>query len=104
MTVLRFLAGICLIAALVALVTDATRPRPEQAAFAPTSLGKLWSDTAPRSLAATRNAVSQASSPLIWDALVARVLQLPTFLALGGLGLLFGYLGRRRRRIDVFTN
>jgi hypothetical protein len=104
MTVLRFLAGLCLIAAVIALVSDATRPLLGIGPFTPTSLGKLWADAAPRSLAAARTAVSQGISPLAWNWLAASVLALPTFVLLGLAGICLGLLGRRRRRIDVFIN
>ena len=104
MTVLRFLAGLFLIAALIALVADATRPLMGLGAFVPTSLGGLWAETAPRSLAAARNAFNQGVSPVVWSTLVASLLNAPAFLLLGATGLLLGYLGRRRSRIDVYTN
>jgi hypothetical protein len=104
MTVLRFLAGLFLIAALIALVDDATQPLTGAGPFSPTSLGRLWAETAPRSLAAARNAMSHGFGTLVWNAVIARLLQVPTFILLGVVGVLLGYLGRRRSRIEIFTN
>lgn len=104
MTVLRFLAGLCLIAALIAFVADATRPLSGLGRFAPTTLGQLWEEAAPTSLAAARTAISRSVSPAAWSTLSALMLKLPTFIVLGVIGVLLGWLGRRRRRINVYTN
>jgi hypothetical protein len=104
LTVLRFLAGLCLIAATIALVADATRPLSGVGHFAPTSLGQLWAETAPNSLAAARTVVSRSVSPAAWGTLNAVMLKLPTFIVLGAIGLLLGWLGRHRARVNVFTN
>ena len=31
-------------------------------------------------------------------------LRLPAWVVLGGLGLIFGYIGRKRRAVNVFAN
>jgi hypothetical protein len=100
MTALRFLAGLFLMAALIALVSDATRPLLGMGPFVPTSLGKLWAETAPKSLAAVR----QGLPPILWTSLVAALLRLPTFVLLGLIGIVLGYLGRRRSRVDIYIN
>ena len=104
MTVLRFLAGLCLIAALIALVADATGPLTGTGPFAPTSLARLWAETAPKSLAAARGAMSHGLSAVVWNTAIVKLLHVPTFAILGVLGVLFGYLGRRRRQLNVYTN
>lgn len=104
MTVLRFLAGLCLIAALIAFVTDYSRPRGPGGAFRATTLERMWNEAAPKSLSATRQTVSHAVSPAVWNMTAGAVLQLPTFLAFGLLAGLFGFLGRRRSSINVYVN
>ena len=104
MTVLRFLAGLFLMAALIALVSDATRSLTGVGPFAPSSLGQLWAEAAPKSLSAVRSGISQGLSPVVWSTAVTGLLRLPTFLVLGAIGLLLGYLGRRRNRVDVYVN
>ncbi len=104
MTVLRFLAGLLLLAALIALVSDATRPLMGAGPFVPTSLGRLWAETAPKSLAAARSAVNSGLSPAVWNMLAATLLAMPTFLLLGLAGAALGWLGRRRNKVNVFVN
>jgi MYXO-CTERM domain-containing protein len=52
----------------------------------------------------TRKAVQRRTHPLVWDMGLARVLQLPTWGVLGLLGLALGYLGRRRREVNIYAN
>ncbi len=104
MIVLRFVAGLCLIAALIAFVTDYSRPRGPSGTFRPTSLERMWLEAAPKSLIAVRQTVSQTVSPLVWTSVFGSVLQLPTFLAFGAAGGLLGYLGRRRSRVNIYVN
>jgi len=103
MAVLRFLAGLCLMAAVIALVNDLTPMLSGSRPFNPTSLGELWSETAPKSLAAARTTISNVLSPAAWNS-ASGLLALPIFLLFGLLGILFGYLGRHRKRIEIFTN
>lgn len=104
MTVLRFLAGLLLIAALIALVSDVTRPLTGAGPFVPTSLGRLWAESAPKSLAAAKSAVSNGVSPAVWSMLAATLLRMPTFLLLGLVGAVLGWFGRRRNRVDIYVN
>jgi hypothetical protein len=101
---LRFLAGLFLLAAAIVLASDLTQPLTTHARFTPTPMARHWADTAPRSLAAAKTAVAQRAGPAAWDKILAPVLQVPTFALLGGLGALCGYLGRRRRKVEIFTN
>jgi hypothetical protein len=48
--------------------------------------------------------VQRRSHPLVWDYGVAQILRVPTWGLFGLLGLLLGYAGRRRRRVDIFAN
>ena len=43
-------------------------------------------------------------SPVLWDPVLVSMLQIPTWVFFGVLGLLFYWLGRRRRQLDVFNN
>jgi hypothetical protein len=105
MVVLRFLASLFLLIATVALVSDVTRATTGQApAFTATAVGKHLADAAPATLNLARGAVSRSSVPWMWEALIAPLLRVPTFVLFGLLAALCGYAGRRRRRIDIFTN
>jgi len=101
---LRFLAGLFLLAAAIVLASDVTKPLAGTAAFVPTSLARHWQETAPKSLAAAKSAVTQRAGNFAWDGVVGQVLRMPSFALLGGLGVLCGYLGRRRRKVEIFVN
>ena len=42
--------------------------------------------------------------PLVWETAVRPLLLLPAWALFGGLGFLLAYIGRRRRRVNVFAN
>ena len=101
----RFLAGVLLLIAVIAAIYDGTRTLDSKAGeVTMTSLGEQWSKVAPVSHKNAQAAVRRYSHPLIWDALIQRLLHLPTWAVFGTLGLLVGYAGRRRRRVNVFAN
>ena len=103
MIVLRAIAGFCLLLAAFAIAYDATRAGPD-GSWVFLTLGQHWAQMAPNGLAAARLAVQRATHPLVWDPGIRLVLSMPASLAFATLGLLFGYLGRRRRRVNVFAN
>jgi hypothetical protein len=55
-------------------------------------------------LAAAQKVVEARIHPLLWDPLIRSVLALPAWASLGTVGLIFTWLGRPRRRIDIFAN
>ena len=100
----RALAGVCLVFAAVALASDA----------GPVSMGgpvrlqstpvlTHWEYFSPSSLEATRGFVVKRMRPWVWDATSAP-LRLPSFVFFTGLGIVFGFLGRRRRHTVIFVN
>ena len=99
----RFLASVLLLIAVIALVNDATRSRAADR-MVTTSAGEQWAKLAPASLKAAQGAVQRYSHPWVWDGAFAKLLLAPTWALLGGLGLVFAYAGRRRRRVNVFAN
>jgi hypothetical protein len=100
---LRFLAGVLLLIAVIAIVFDATRSLAAHALVL-TSLGEHWTKIAPTALTAARNAVQRYAHPLIWELAIRRLLLLPSWVVFGALGVLAAYAGRRRRRVNVFAN
>lgn len=104
MPVLRLLAGLCLLIAVLALVADASPWLGRSGDFDATSLAAHWKQIAPGSLERAEAAVVRSSPPWLWDPLVRSLIGLPTFVLFGGLGLLLGFLGRRRRRINIYAN
>ena len=99
----RFLAGVLLLIAVIAAVSDGTLS-VAAGALVSTPLAEHWSKIAPGLLAATQNAVSRATHPLVWELGMGKVLLVPTWALFAVLGLLFAFAGRRRRRINVFVN
>lgn len=104
MAVLRFFAALFLLVAAIALVADATGPITAAESFEPTSFLGHWRQFAPATLKTAEKFVSSRLAPLAWDPVITTLLSPPTFLIFGGAGLLAGYLGRRRQRINVFAN
>ena len=100
---LRFLAGCLLLVAVIAAVDDFTRSQAAGRTVI-ASASEHWQRVSPVSLNNARNAVQRRSHPLVWDYGVAQILRVPTWGLLGFLGLLLGYAGRRRRRVEIFAN
>jgi hypothetical protein len=100
---LRLLAGIFLLIAVMAAVTDATHSLASKQ-ITLLSAQDHWSRLAPTSFAAARASVRRSTHPLVWDAGLGKVLQLPAWVLLGLVGLLLAYAGRRRRRVNLYAN
>ncbi len=100
MPVLRFIAGLLILAAVVTLVADASGWLAGTAPFQAKSLQQHWAELSPRSLAAAR----AGAGPGAWAALIEPLVRLPTVFSLTVLGVGIGWLGRRRRKIKVYAN
>jgi len=100
----RFIAAVFLVVAVIALVTDLTTPLSNAQAFKATTLEAQWQEMAPATLQSTRAAVIKGTAPWVWSSLIGPLLHLPTFLLFGLLALLCGYIGRRRRKVNIFVN
>lgn len=103
MIVFRFFAFVFLLIAVIALVADLTPVLNGTGAFTPVSLEAYWQAFATGSHQAAQAAVARVLGKEAW-APVSVLLSIPAFAAFGLLGILSGYLGRRRRRIVVFSN
>lgn len=104
MAVLRFIASILLLIAVIALVSDATKPLSGTGPFVPTTIAKQWHDLAPASMQAARAAVAKSTSPLVWDTVVVALINMPVFVLFGFLAAMAGYAGRRRSTVNIFVN
>jgi uncharacterized protein (TIGR03382 family) len=101
MIAVRFLSGVLLLAAVVLLVSEITRAQLGVPSAPFTSLLAQFHDAAPSTLAALQRALP----PLLWDPFLKSLLRLPGWFLLAVAGLLFAWIGRRRRqRVNVFTN
>lgn len=104
MAVFRFLCALFLLVAAIALVTDLSGPLSAGQPFVATTLLAQWQEMAPATLQTAEAALKRATTPWLWDGLMAPLLSLPTFLLFGLLGLWCGYIGRRRHKVNIFVN
>jgi hypothetical protein len=104
MPVLRFIASLFALVAVVALVADATPALNGSAPFAMNTVAGDWTLLAPATLLATRAAVSTSTAPWVWDSVVMSVIGLPTPVVFGILAMVFGFLGRRREVMKLHVN
>jgi len=103
MTALRFIASILLLVAAVILIADVTQAGGGALSGLWVPLVRHWAALAPQSLAALQRSL-QAISGLLWDPLAKSLLAIPAWLLFAALGAASAYAGRRRRRINIFTN
>jgi hypothetical protein len=101
---LRFLAGVAFIVAVMAAANDVTRSMTAGERLPPVSTVEHWSKLAPVTLTAARTAVQRYTPRLVWDPCLVTLLNLPAWGLFGLLGALFAYAGRRRREVNVFAN
>lgn len=101
---LRVLSHVAIVLAIVALVYDGTRTIAGEGGLVLTSLAEHLSGLAPRQLEAAHRSITTRLHPLLWEFVLGRFLALPAWLGLFGLGLLLGYLGRRRQRMRIYVN
>lgn len=104
MAVLRFFAGLFLLVAVIALVADVTPWLQGAKPLNATSFAKHWTDMAPATFKSAQSAVTRSAGAWAWDLFIAKPIRLPTWFLFGLFATLCGWLGRRRRRVDVFVN
>lgn len=103
MWLLRVLGIWSLLAAMVALTIDGTKTIAGEGVLVITRLGEQWQQLNRASWQATKDALS-GIHPFLWDVLSASLLQMPTWLVFGALGLFLYWLGRRRPRLNIYSN
>jgi hypothetical protein len=104
MAVLRFLSALFFLIALVACAADATPLLAGELTVHMASAHQRWSDIAPAVLSNAEASFSGHGLAWLWGAFVMPMLSLPAVALFGGLALVLGYAGRRRREIRVFVN
>jgi hypothetical protein len=103
-TLLRVLARPLLIVAVIALAYDGTRTLAGGSGLVVTSVADHWANLAPKSIETVRALVSTRLHPALWDSGITPLVRLPAWLVAGVLGLLLGWIGRRRRDVRIFVN
>ncbi len=104
MIILRILSGLFLLAATLALISEATHAQLGMPGAPFTPLLDQLATSTPK-LLATLQRTAESGHALLWDPVVKSILSAPAWIILGSFGVLFGWLGRRRhKRVKVFTN
>ena len=101
---LRVVARLLLIAAVVAIAYDGTRTLAGGSGLVVTSLWEHWNTLLPASVEMVRKLLVAKVHPLAWDVVLRPVLALPAWVVAGALGFVLGWLGRRRRDVSIFVN
>lgn len=101
---LRFLAALFALVAVIACASDLTRYGPGGPQFAATALRDHIMELSPSLFAGLRSTVSKAAGAAAWDGVALGFLSLPTFLIFGLLAAIAGYAGRPRERVRIFVN
>lgn len=104
MPVLRFLASLFALVAVVALINDATPALNGTGPFEATTVIGYWQQLAPASLEAARTAVTKGAAPWVWNPLILSVLGMRTPVLFGLLAVACGFLGRRRTETKLHIN
>jgi hypothetical protein len=104
MAVLRFLANMFLLVAIVAFAADVTPALNGAGPFKVTALANHWHQLAPTTLARARDVILQSQAPFLWSYAIGPLTALPSFVVFGLLSALTGYFGRHRHKVEIFVN
>ena len=103
MVVLRCIAWVLFLLAIIALVGDLTRAANGGSAAMTTVFG-YWKTVSPQSVAEAAAFVRRHLHTFFWDQVAMRVLLLPLWLMIAAIGLTCAVLGRKKRRVNIFAN
>jgi hypothetical protein len=101
---LRILGVWLLLLAMVAAVIDATKSLAGGGAWVVTPMGEQWRSLNADSLAATKAWIVVNAGSFVWDPVMTSILQAPTWVVFGILGVLLYWLGQKRKPVEVFIN
>ena len=104
MVFLRIFGTWFLLVAVIALVYDGTRTLASSDGLVVTALGEHWFRLHPSSLGLAQAAIERHVHPFLWDPVILTILQMPAWVVLGVIGLGLYLLGRKRKRIDIYSN
>lgn len=95
---LRFLAALFLLAAVVLFVASLTQGGTHAAA------SDQWRAVSPSSYAAFQTGINKRLGEWAWEPMMTTILSMPGYLLFGVLALVCGLAGRRRRVVNVYVN
>ena len=101
---LRLLGVWLLLLAMVAAVVDATKSLAGGGAWVVTPMGEQWQALSPETLKATEAWIKTNAGPFFWDPVMTTILDAPTWVVFGILGVLLYWLGQKRKPVEVFIN
>lgn len=104
MFILRIFGLWILILGFMALVYDGTKTMANNGNISITSLGGHWTALNEASFTFLQNIVTNSIHPLVWDSIIQWTLLLPAWLALGLVGSWLYWIGRKRKKIEIFLN
>jgi hypothetical protein len=93
-----------LLIAMVAAVVDATKSLAGGGAWVVTPMGEQWKALNAPSLDAAKAWVVSHAAPFVWDPVIATILNAPTWVVFGILGVLLYWLGQKRKPVEVYIN
>ena len=104
MFIIRILGLWILILGFMAFVYDATKIMANNGSLTVTSLGGHWVNLHEKSFKFIENVVSSMVHPAVWDTVFQFCLLLPAWLAFGLIGSWIYWIGRHRKKIEIFIN
>jgi hypothetical protein len=103
MAIFKFIGSWLLAASALAIINDVTRGLAPGTRFAFLSMRGLWQMMHETSLQTAQAAITRVH-PLLWDPVTVLLLKLPAWFLLAAAGFALCYLGRRRHRVEIFSN
>jgi len=101
---LRFIGVWFLLIAMVAAVVDATKSLAGGGTWVATPMGEQWRAINTQSLDAVKAWIVGHAGPFVWDPVISTILNAPTWVVFGILGVLLYWLGQKRKPVEVFIN
>ena len=101
---LRFLAALFALFALIAFAADVSHPATGGQSLPAISLMQHLQELAPSFVAALERSISRSIGPFVWDPILTSILGLPASLIFLVLAIAAGFAGRPRRRVRIFVN
>lgn len=101
---MRFLAALFALFALLAFAADISRPAVDNANPGAISLLQHLRTLAPTFVNALEHSVERSAGSFLWDPILTSLLSLPAWLIFLVLSVGAGFLGRPRQRVRIFVN
>lgn len=103
MIIVRIIGVWFLLASVITLVIDATKSLAVNQVVI-TSLGQQWYEIHKESITAAQQSIETNIHPLAWDPFMTALLLWPSWALFALLGVILLWLGRKRKRTQVFSN